>query len=457
MTGLDTAARVEKAGKARQALALTALCLGFLMITLDATIVNVALPAIRASLGGDVGELQWVADAYTLALAAVLLSAGTAADILGARRVFLAGLTAFVLASVVCALSPDLPALIIARGVQGLGAAGLLPPSLTLIVHQFPDPKRRAHALGVWGGMSGIGLAAGPVLGGLAVATLGWEAIFLVNVPVGIAAIVLTRMTVVAGPRRPGARFDLAGQLLAALALGCLAAGLIRAGQGSGTAVVVLLVVGVLAAVAFTMAERRVATPMLPPRVFRNRAFTAATAVGMLFNFCLYGTLFCLPLYLQQVRGQSALTAGLALLPMTAVVGTNAFLGGRVTGRFGPRVPMVLGSLAGATGAVMLALAGPVTPLVQVLAGSMVFGFVSLAMPAMTSVAMHALPAHQSGMASGVLNAARQTGSALGFALLGSLLVVGGGIDLDLPFAIVAACYVGAAMLALTATTTSME
>lgn len=436
-------------------MALTAICLGFLMITLDATIVNVALPAVRASLGGTLGGLQRVADSYTVVLAAALLSAGTAADRLGARRVFLIGLAVFATASAACALAPSLAVLIGARAVQGLGAAGLLPPSLTLIVHQFPDPKRRAHALGVWGGMSGIGLAAGPVLGGLAVAALGWEAIFLVNVPVGIVAMALTRWTVSETPRRAASRFDLAGQVLGALALGGLSAGLIQAGQlgWSEPVVVALLVLGLAAAVGFAAVERAVAAPMLPLAVFGNRAFSAAAGVGLLFNFCLYGALFCLPLYLQQVRGESALAAGLTLLPMTAAVGLNAFLGGRATGRLGPRTPMVAGAIAGALGAAVLALTGPATPWAQVVAGSVLFGVVSLAMPSMTSVAMHALPSSRAGMASGVLNAARQTGSALGFALLGSLLTAGsGGIDLRLPFLTVAACYAVALGLAVLAT-----
>ncbi|MBU3064264.1 MFS transporter [Nocardia sp. NEAU-G5] len=438
---------------ARHRLALTAICIGFLMITLDATIVNVALPAIQDTIGVSRGALQWVADAYTVALAAVLLTAGTVADRRGARQVFLIGLVVFVVSSAMCALSTNMTVLIAARLLQGVGAAGLLPPSLTLIVHEFPDPSRRAQALGIWGGMSGIGLTVGPVLGGLAVATIGWRAIFLVNVPVGLATIVLTVRTVSETPRQPGASFDWTGQLLSIVALGTLAAGLIEVGQlgWSHPMVVTLLVTGLVAGAVFVLAEHRTEAPMLPLRVFSSHRFSIANGIGLLFNFCLYGSLLCIPLYPQQSRHQSALAAGLLLVPMTAIVGLNAFCGGKLTAKVGARIPMLLGASAGVVGAVLLAFLGDNTSLAWFFAGSVVFGFISLAMPSMTSVAMQALPASQAGMASGVLNAARQTGSALGIALLGSLLSTGGSA-IHRPFVVVAIAFGVTALLALPAT-----
>ncbi|HWC79006.1 MAG TPA: MFS transporter [Pseudonocardiaceae bacterium] len=225
-------------------LALFAICLGFAMITLDATIVTVALPAIQRSLGGSLTGLQWVVDAYTVALAAVLLSAGTAADRFGARAVYLTGLSGFVLASVACVLAPELPVLVAARAAQGLGAAGLIPPSLTLIVHMFPDPARRTWALGIWGGTSGIGLSAGPVLGGLAVSGIGWQAVFLANIPIGLAALALTKLTVPDSPKRPGERLDLLGQATGILALGLLTGGLIQASRAGWTDPAVLVLLG---------------------------------------------------------------------------------------------------------------------------------------------------------------------------------------------------------------------
>ncbi|AHH99281.1 MFS transporter [Kutzneria viridogrisea] len=417
----------------RPGLALTAICLGFLMITLDATIVNVALPAIRSDLGGTLEGLQWVVDSYTIALAALLLTAGAGSDQAGARRAFQLGLVVFALSSAACALAPGQAVLVAARAVQGVGAAVLLPASLALIVHQFPDARRRAHALGIWGGMSGLGLAAGPVLGGFAVDLVGWRTIFLVNLPVTVLAVLLTRWTVAEAPRQRQVGVDLAGQLLSVAALGCLAAGMIEAGQRGWTSPVVLglLAVGVCAAIGFVLVEANASAPMLPLGVFRNRAFSAASAIGFLFNFCLYGTLFVLSLYLQQSLHLVPWAAGLALLPLTLAVGTNAFLAGRVVARLGTRAPMVAGGIAGALGSAVLATLDVHGPLAVLLVGSVLFGCCSLAMPAMTATAMSSLGPAQAGLGSGVLNAARQTGGALGVALLGSLL--GGAQDLIAP------------------------
>lgn len=421
--------------------ALTAICLGFAMITLDATIVNVALPAIGRDIGGSLANLQWVVDSYTVVLAAMLLSSGAAADRLGARRMFLIGLGVFTLTSAGCALAGNATALVVMRALQGVGAAWLLPASLSLIRQQFPDPRRRAHALGVWGGLSSIGLAAGPVLGGVAVGWLGWQAIFVVNVPVGLAAIAMTLRTI--GASRPGPKhhLDLFGQVLGIMTLGALAAGLISIRW--------LIVVGVLAAVGFVLVESRVDSPVLPLAVFGEHTFSAAVAIGLLFNFCLYGTLFCLSLYLQGQLRLGGQWAGLALLPLCATVGVNAFTSGRLIARFGLRPPMLAGALAGAAGSVLLAvLAG--AGLGWLLVASVVFGCCSLTMPAMTAAAMNALPEEQAGLASGTLNAARQTGGALGVALLGSLFAIG----LPLVCTIVAACYLMAAALAVVATRT---
>ncbi|MFG1646012.1 MFS transporter [Amycolatopsis sp. NPDC049252] len=405
-------------------LALAAVCLGFLMITLDATIVNLALPPI----GTDFGEpstaaLQWVVDAYTVTLAAFLLTWGAAGDRWRSRRVFEAGVAVFVVASIGCALAGSAAWLITARAVQGAGAAALLPSSLALIVHQFPDPRERARALGVWGGMSGVGLAAGPVLGGLAVGLADWRLVFAVNVPVGIVAIVLTRRAVAEPPRHESTRLDLAGQLAGTAALACLVAGFIESGHAGWSAptTLVLIAGGVVAGAVFVVVERRVPDPVLPLGVLKIRNFAVATGIGGLFNFCLYGTLFALALYLQRQWGLGALAAGLALVPVTLAVGLNAFFSGRLTGRFGARVPMIAGALAGFAGSAGFALLPADRALVPFVVVSVVFGCCSLAMPAMTSLAMNSLPG-KAGLAAGVLNASRQTGGAIGVALVGALL-----------------------------------
>jgi len=438
-------------------MALAAICLGFVMITLDATIVNVALPAIRASVGGSVTGSQWVVDAYTIVLAALLLSAGSAADRLGARRLFVVGLAVFTVGSAACAAAPTEVALVVTRAVQGAGAAALLPASLALIVHQFPDRARRMRALGIWGGMSGLGLAAGPVLGGLAVGLVGWRAIFVVNVPVALLAVGLTRRAVAESPHRRGAAFDLPGQLLSAAALAALVAGFIEAGPLGWTApaTLVLFGAGLAAGVAFVVVEGRRTSPMLPLAVFRSVPFRGGVLFGVLFNFTLYGVLFCLSLYLEQTLGYSALAAGAILLPLTVAIGGNALASGRLTARLGSRVPMTIGATAGLVGAVLFALLGTGGPLALLVVGSLVFGCSAQAMPAMTSLTMHALPASQAGLGSGVLNAARQTGGALGVAVLGSLLSgpstgTGGAVTLHLAMAVAAVGYLGMAALAVT-------
>ncbi|WP_326569355.1 MFS transporter [Amycolatopsis rhabdoformis] len=405
-------------------LALTAVCLGFVMITLDATIVNLALPAIGAEFGEpSTAALQWVVDSYTVALAAFLLTWGEAGDRWGSRRVFEVGTAVFVLASIACATADSLPWLVAARAVQGAGAAALLPSSLALIVHQFPDAGARARALGVWGGMSGVGLAAGPVLGGLAVGLADWRLVFAVNVPIGLIAIWLTRRHVTETTPQRRARLDVVGQILGTAALAALVAGFIEAGHaGWGDATALGLIgAGVAAGIAFVAAEKVITAPVLPLGVLRVRPFAVATAIGGLFNFCLYGTLFCLALFLQREWQLPALVAGLALVPLTLAVGLNAFVSGRLTHRFGERLPIVAGGLIALVGAVGLALlpAGPSPVLLIVF--SVVFGCCSLAMPAMTSLAMNALPG-KAGIAAGVLNAARQTGGAIGVALVGGLL-----------------------------------
>jgi MFS transporter, DHA2 family, methylenomycin A resistance protein len=435
-------------------LALVALCLGFFVILLDGTVVNVALEAIRADLGGTLADQQWVVASYTVALAAGMLTAGAMGDRFGSRRVCLLGLATFAIASVLCAAAPGVPALIAARTLQGIGAAALLPCSLALIVQQFPDPRERAHALGVWGGVSGIGMAAGPVIGGVLIAVSGWRAIFLVNVPVCMAAMVMIRRWAAESPGRHAGPLDLPGLVLGMLALAGLAGGLIEAGQRGWTHPVplTLMISGALLVPIFVRVERHARNPMLPMRIFTSRRFSAGTGAGFLFNFCLYGALLCLSLFLQGPLGQTAFAAGMLILPLTVAIGIGATLSGRLTGRFGPRVPMLIGYGAGAAGAGLLLLVGPSGPPQLVAAGAMVLGFCSVAMPAMTSVVMSDAVDHRTGLASGVLNTARQAGGALGAAVLGSLLIVGSGMSLRIPMVVIIGAHAAAIGLTLLAT-----
>jgi DHA2 family methylenomycin A resistance protein-like MFS transporter len=428
----------------RSWLALMAVCMGFFVIQLDVTIVNVALPAIQRGVGGSLAGLQWVIDAYTLALAAVMLTAGSGADRVGVRRVFLIGLGTFTAGSAACAAAPTLSTLVAGRAVQGLGAAALLPCSLALVVHQFPDGRARARALGVWGGIASLGLAAGPVLGGTLVTFATWRVIFVVNVPICAVVAVLVRAWVDETPGQDAPRADLAGTALGIMALGCLTGGFIEAGQLGWTSLPVLglLVLALAAGAAFIRAELRHAAPMLPLETFRIPAFSGAVAVGFLFNFCLYGTLLCLSLFLQRDLGQSPLRAGVTILPLTVAVGLGATASGRLVARFGPGLPMVAGMSCGALGALTMSAAGPSGPLPLVLAGSVTLGLCSLAMPAMAALAVGAVAAGRAGLASGILNAGRQTGGALGVAVLGALLTLEKGQPpLRVPLGVAAAGY----------------
>lgn len=438
----------------RASLSLLAVCTGFFVIQLDATVVNVALPDIAHSLGASLSHLQWVVDAYTLSLAGLMLTAGSLADRLGARRVFTLGMVVFTAGSFACSLAPGLGFLVAARVIQGLGAAALLPSSLALIVHQFPDHQGRARALGAWGAAGSVGVAAGPVLGGVLIAAVGWRAIFLINVPIGLLEIWLLLAFVPEAPRRQPEPMDGGGLVLSVVALGLVTAAFIEAGAlGWHDALpALLLVVGLAVAVAFVRVERALRAPMLPLSLFSSRPFSAAVVVGLCFNLSLYGALLCLSIYLQQTRGDSALRTGLLLLPMAVMVALGSVVSGRLTGRTGHRVPMLIGLLIGAAGALVLAQVSSHTSVTVIVVGTLALGLCSIAMPAMSSLAVGAAPSARAGLASGVLNSARQSGGALGVAVLGSLLALSGSgplhFSLQVPMALAAAVLVLAAVVA---------
>ena len=357
-------------------------------------------------------------DRRRLAFAALLLSAGALADRVGLRTGFLVGLTVFGLGSAACACATSLTVLVIARIVQGAGAAALMPCSLALIAHMFPEPRDRRRALGVWTGASGIGLAAGPVLGGVLTGALGWCAIFLVNVPIAAAAAKLLRRRVVETPRHHHP-LDLPGQTLASVGLATLTGGFIIAGTRGwdGRLTLELLGVGIAGAAGFALVEHAVEHPMVDPVLFRECTFSTAVALGVIFNFCLYGSILCLAIDLHRARGLDALDTGLALLSMTIVTGTMAFLSGRLVSHIGEWPAIVVGLAAGACGALLISLV-PAAGLAALIVSSLPVGVAAVAMPAMTAVSMSHAPPHRIGLASGVFNASRQTGGALGVAVL---------------------------------------
>ena len=406
------------------ALALLVICAGYFLVILDAMVVNVALPSIGHELHGGVAGLQWTVDAYTLSFAGLLLTGGALAERLGGRPVFAGGTALFALASAACGLAPSMGVLIAARFVQGAGAAALVPSSLVLLQAAFPTRAGRSRALGLWGSVGGIGAASGPVIGGLLVSAWSWRGVFFINLPVALAILVLAGRAVPASKRGTRA-VDLPGQLLSITALALLTAALVQAGRDGWTAPAILagFTLAAVAAAAFVLAERRSRAPMLPLSLFRATEFRSGTLVGLLINLGFYGQLFVMSLYFQDIRGYSALRTGLALLPEAALLVIGSTLSGRIMARTGPRTPMLAGLLTGAAGLAGIAAATTTAPypLLAVAMGAAGFGM-SMVMPAATAAVMEAAPPDRGGIASGVINAARQAGGVLGVALLGTLV-----------------------------------
>jgi DHA2 family methylenomycin A resistance protein-like MFS transporter len=387
------------------------------VIVLDTTVVNVALAAIGDDLDAGIGGLQWVVDGYVVVFAALLLSCGSLSDRLGATRAFAGGLVGFTAASVACGAAPTLGALLAARIVQGGAAALVLPASLALVRQLFHEPAERARAIAAWAAGGGVAIAAGPVVGGLLTGGIGWRAIFFVNVPVGVVALLLLARAPRSAGRR--ARFDLPGQLAAVLAVGGIALGVIEREP-------LVLVLAGLAAAAFVAIERRVEAPMLPLDLFRSPVVSATTATGLVLNFAFYGQLFVLGLFFQRVLGHSPAVAGLMFLPLTGLVTVMNLVSGRLTAARGPRLPLLAGQLLFGAGMVAFVLvdADSSALLVELLLVPVGVGG-GLAIPPLTSALMEAVSSARAGLAAGVLNAARQLGSALGVAVSGALVASG--------------------------------
>jgi MFS transporter, DHA2 family, methylenomycin A resistance protein len=399
--------------------------LGFVVVQLDVTVVNVAVKSIGEALGGGVSGLQWVVSAYTIAFAALILTAGAAGDRLGAKRVFTTGFAIFVLASLGCAISPTIGALIAARAIQGLGAAILVPCSLALLNHAYPEDHERTRAIGIWAAGASVALAAGPVIGGVLIAAIGWRSIFFINLPIGALGIWLAWRYVEEAPKRKNRGLDYAGQILAIIALAVMAAGTIEAGRIGWTSGGALggLSVFLIAVIAFIWVEHKGCDPMLPLSFFRNRIFSAATLIGLLINVAFYGLIFVLSLYFQQVRHYTALKTGLAFLPMTAIVLIANLSASRVSEWIGSRFTMLIGQALFAIGCfTLLGVSGSSTYIGAAFQLLAIGAGIGITVPPMTSVLLGTVEKKFSGIASGVLNSSRQAGSVLGVALFGSFI-----------------------------------
>ncbi|MFI6877623.1 MFS transporter [Streptomyces sp. NPDC050400] len=415
------------------AVALIAALLGFTVITIDVSAVNIALPGIQESLHGGMTGVQWVVDAYTLMFAGLMLSAGALADRAGARRAYAWGVGLFTLASLACALAPGIGALIAARLLQGGAAAVVMPASLSLIRQAYEDARHRARAIALWTVGGSVAMAAGPVLGGVLTETVGWRAVFFLNLPVG-AAILLLLVRVAPSPRRP-APLDVPGQITAVLALAGLAFAVIEGGHAGWTSVPVLgsLAVSVAAAVGFWLAEKHHRAPMVPLEMLRGRTVSVSLAVGFAVNLAFYGLVFLLGLYLQQARGMSALTAGLVFVPLAAIITTTNLVSPRMAERIGRRPVVVIGQLVLALAMFVLLPLDTGTPLWLVIVLLVPTGLGgAFAVPALTAMLMDAVPGPRAGTASGLLNALRQTGGALAVALFGALVSDGSAASFSL-------------------------
>jgi MFS transporter, DHA2 family, methylenomycin A resistance protein len=446
--GMVTLSSAPKSRPRARALPLVAICLGYFMVIIDATAVNLSLPALGRDLGGGMGVLQWVIDGYTLTFATLLLSAGALGDRIGPHRVFCVGLALFTVASAACGLAPGAGVLVAARLAQGAAAAVLVPSSLALLQAAHPDARARARAVGVWAAVAGIAAASGPVVGGVLTEAASWRLVFFVNVPIGLLALLLTVRHVVR-PTGHGRRgFDPAAQVAAVGALGLLTFALIEARTRGWVSPAVMggLILAALSAAAFIAVERRSANPMLPLGLFRDAAFAGGNAVGLLINLGFYGQLFMVSLFFQDVRRMSPTLAGLALLPEGILVSVASFLSGRMTSRSGTRPTMLIGLCTGAAGLLALMAVGPRTPYPLLILPLMAAGFgMAFTMPAATTTVIEAAPPERAGVASGAVNAARQVGSTVGVALLGTLGASAG--HLAAPMAGAGAAFLAAALV----------
>jgi EmrB/QacA subfamily drug resistance transporter len=407
-------------------LALAVLALAQFMVVLDVTIVNVALPSIQDALGFSPDGLQWVVNAYTLTFGGLLMLGGRMSDLLGRRRVFLAGMTVFALASLAGGLAPSAGVLVAARAVQGIGAALLSPAALALVTTIFPAGRERNIALGIWGALAGIGGTLGVVAGGVLVDSFGWEWIFFVNLPVAALALAATPLVVGESRReQTGSRFDLPGAALGTTGLLALVLAVIRTEPSGWGSAEVLGLFGVAAVLltAFVRVERRSPDPLVPLRLFRSRGFSASFIALTLNGAAFLSMFFLTALYLQEVHHDSALTAGLQFVPMGFAAILSAAIGSQLVTRFGTRAPYLAGAAVGVVGLLMLTRAGAHAGYAaDLLPGLVVFGL-GLPLVGLSNqiAAVAEVPTEDLGAASGLINTAFQVGGALGLAIVSTV------------------------------------
>ncbi len=410
---------------ARAKFGLYAICFGFFLVLLDTTALNVAIGAIQQEFRGKMSGLQWVVSSYSIVFASLLLTCGAVGDRFGARRLYQIGLALFTGMSLLCALSPGVGFLIGARMVQGLGAAIMLPASLSLLSHAFPHPDQRARAVTFWASIVSLGFAAGPALGGVLTNYFGWRSIFWINVPVGVAALWMVRRFVEENKGVNPRHIDWTGQVSICLLLFFLTYGLIEAGNAGWTAPRILWAFGlsIWLTIVFVMIERFSSSPVLPRSLFYDPTFSVCVIIGGVLNFGMYGILFIESIYLQNIRHLSALSAGLLILPFTVLPTITGRLIVRYSGRAHIRLRLAIGLLVASLGAGAIGLALWSSGYGAILLGLGLLGIgMGCIMPAMTAGVLTSSATQMSGVASGILNSARQVGGTMGVALMGTLV-----------------------------------
>ena len=412
----------------RKYLILAICCMSLLIVGMDGTIVNVALPSIRKDLGASVSGLQWVVDAYTLTLASLLVLSGSTADRVGRRRTFQVGLASFTAGSVLCSVAPNLSLLVAARVVQAVGGSMLNPVAMSIITNTFTERRERARAIGIWGGVVGISLGLGPVIGGILIQTVGWRWIFWINVPIGILAIVLAARFVPESRAPRARRIDPVGQVLVIITLSTLTYAIVESSRLHWHSPVLwsILLLAVVAGTCLVLYERHRTDPLIDPRFFASAPFSGATVIAVCAFGGYAGFLFLNTLYLQEVRGFSALQAGLTILPMAAVTMVCAPMSGRLVGAGRARLALIVAGSAMAVAAAALTVMSRSTPIDYLIACYVLFavGFGTVNAP-ITNTAVSGMPVSQAGVAAAIASTSRQVGATLGVAVIGAVLAAG--------------------------------
>ncbi len=400
-------------------------CMSLLLIAMDVTIVNVALPDIERDLHATVAQLQWVIDAYTLVLASLLMLSGSMSDRFGRRRIFQIGLAMFSLGSLLCSIAPNIHGLILFRGIQGIGASMLNPVALSIIANAFTVPKERARAVGIWGAVAGASLALGPLIGGGLTQTVGWRSIFWINLPISVTAIVLTALFVPESKAPRARRPDPLGQLFVFGFLSSLTYAVIESPlRGWNSPLILgLLAAALLLFVLFLVHESRRREPLLDLRFFRSVSFSTAALLGLSAFGCFAGFLFLNALYLQQIRHLAAFTTGLCTLPLAVMMMVASPLSGRLVGSRGPRPSLLIAGFGFTASTLMLTQLSSTTPIALLIVAYILFGLgLGMVNPAISNSAVSGMPLSQAGVAASVASTSRQVGAALGVAIAGTVV-----------------------------------